>query len=131
MLDIRWVDSVKNWHSLDDSNLSYFDEIVEALYVSDEVLRGILKLINGIGSLYMQEGIAWIARQVNLTNGFSDIEIDSDLQFYIEITMRKYLSQHRQNIRIIKRRKAEFITVLNWLVEMESVIGYMIRDEIV
>ena len=130
LVDIPWPDEVTNWHSVKEENLIYFRDIVESFYMNEEVIRGVLKLMYGIGSNYFKQGVSLISRILELSEGLKNTEVKSDTVKYVELVVRKYASQCRGDIRTIQRKKEEFLVILNWLVGLESVVGYFIRDEI-
>lgn len=64
------------------------------------------------------------------SNGFEGIRISEYIVQYLEITVRKVVNQHINEIRRSANLKSGVITILNWLVKQESVLGYMLRDEL-
>lgn len=127
---IPWSEDATKWHSLNDDNLTYFSDIIESLYMNDEVLKGIIRLINGIGSSYFQQGISWISRILELSDGLKDTQVSHDTIINVELAVRKYVNRYRSIIRTVRRSKEELLVILNWLVAFESVVGYFVRDEI-
>lgn len=125
-----WNSAAVEWHSLSKMDMLYFKEIAEKLSYHPDVLWSMLKLVNGIGTVHFKVGISIVADMFRNSNGFDGISIIADVVQYLEITIRKFVNQHRSEIRRNTKIKSDVITILNWLVEHESVLGYMLRDDL-
>jgi len=126
----RWNSATVEWHSLNKMDMLYYKEITEKLSYHPDVLGSMLKLVNGIGIFHIKLCISIIADMFKKSNGFERIEIKEDIVQYLEFTIRKFVNQHRSEIRRSANLKSEVITILNWLVKQESVLGYMLRDDL-
>lgn len=125
-----WNSAVVEWHSLNKMDMLYYKEIAEKLSYHPDVLGSMLKLVNGIGTVHFKLGISIIADMIRKSNGFEGIGIKEDIVQYLEFTIRKFVNQHRGEIRRSANLKSYVITILNWLVKQESVLGYMLRDDL-
>lgn len=125
-----WNSATIEWHSLSKMDMLYYKEIAEKLSYHPDVLWSMLKHVNGIGTVHFKMGLSIIADMFRNSNGFDGISINADLVQYLEITIRKFVNQHRSEIRRITKIKSDVVTILNWLVEQESVLGYMLRDDL-
>lgn|GEM_PF-3917797 len=130
LADLEWNESAKEWHTLRDVDYLYFDDFVNQLPNYPAVLYSIARLIDGIGNRYFRKGITWISRIIVASNGFENIKIDSNTMFLIESVIRKYVLLYRDEIRRKRSQLEEVIIILNWLVNSGSVIGYMVREDI-
>lgn len=130
LADLEWNESAKEWHTLKDVDYLYFDDFVNQLPNYPAVLYSIARLIDGIGNRYFRKGITWISRIIVASNGFENIKIDSNTIFLIESVIRKYVLLYRDEIRRKRSQLEEVIIILNWLVNSGSVIGYMVREDI-
>lgn len=126
----RWNSAAVEWHSLNKMDMLYYKDIAEKLSYHPDVLGSMLKLVNGIGTVHFKFGISIIADMFRKSNGFEGIGIQEDIVQYLETTIRKFVNQHRSEIRRSANLKSDVITILNWLVEQESVLGYMLRDDL-
>ena len=125
-----WNSAAVEWHSLNKMDMLYYKEIAEKLSYHPDVLGSMLKLVNGIGTVHFKFGISIIADMFRKSNGFEGIGIKEDIVQYLEITIRKFVNQHRSEIRRSANLKSDVINILNWLVKQESVLGYMLRDDL-
>lgn len=125
-----WNSAAVEWHSLNKMDMLYYKEIAEKLSYHPDVLGSILKLVNGIATVHFKFGISIVADMFRKSNGFEGIGINDDIVQYLEITIRKFVNQHRSEIRRRVNLKSDVITILNWLVKQESVLGYMLRDDL-
>lgn len=125
-----WNSDAGEWHSLSKMDMLYFKEITEKLSYHPYVLWSMLKLVNGIGTVHFKLGMSIIADMFRNSNGFDGVSIEADIVQYLEITTRKFVNQYRSEIRRNIKIKSDVITILNWLVEQESTLGYMLRDDL-
>lgn len=130
LADLEWNESAKEWHTLKNADYLYFDGFVDQLPNYPAVLYSIARLIDGIGNRYFRKGITWISKIIASSNGFENIKIDSNTMFLIESVIRKYVLLYRDEIRRKRSQLEEVIIILNWLVNSGSVIGYMVREDI-
>ena len=108
----------------------YFDEFLDQIPNYPAILYSIVRLIDGIGSKYFRKGITWISKIIVASDGFENTKIDSNTIFLIESAIRKYVLLYRDEIRRKRSQLEEVIIILNWLVNSGSVIGYMVREDI-
>lgn len=130
LANLEWNESAKEWHTLKEDDYIYFDDFVEQIPNYPAVLFSIARLIDGIGNRYFRKGITWISKIISSSNGFENIEIDSNTMFLIEGIARNYILLYRDEIRRKSRQMEEVVIILNWLVNRGSVIGYMVRENI-
>lgn len=130
LADLEWNESAKEWHTLKDEDYLFFDDFIDQLPNYPAVLYSIACLIDGIGNRYFRKGITWISKIIIASNGFENIKIDSNTMFLVESVIRKYVLLYRDEIRRKRSLLEEVIIILNWLVNRGSVIGYMVREDI-
>lgn len=130
LANLEWSESAKEWHTLKDDDYIYYDDFVDYLPNYPAVLYSIVRLIDGIGNRYFRQGITWISKIITSSNGFENIVIDSNTMFLTESVVRKYVLLNRDEIRRKRGQLEEVIIILNWLVNRGSVIGYMVREDI-
>ncbi len=94
------------------------------------VLYSLSKVINSIGSNFLEDGILWISGILKKNDNLAKDELEVNTIFYIENIIRKYIFKNRQKIKTTKKIKEDVIIILNFLVERGSVTGYLLREDI-
>lgn len=121
-----WKKNAKEWHSLRMENKLFFLDISKRKY-SLSILYPFSKLLYGIGSIYRNEGIDWIYNIISI-NDFGII--DDNTKKYLEIILRAYIYENYSNICKTKMLKDKVIYILDFLINQNSVVAYMLRDNI-
>jgi len=93
-------------------------------------LYALAKLLNGIGSLYINDGIIWISDIIEKNKDLAKKELESNTIYYMENIVRIYTYKNRENIKKTISLKQEILIILNFLIEKGSVVGYMLREDI-
>lgn len=127
-----WKPEAKSWSALGVDQKFFFDELTNELGSSCRYLINLIDLVTGIGELYQEESIYWLARSIN--NYQDKISKHRDFKALIislESLLKKYVLRNKEKIRTTVRLKKAVTALLNFLVIQESMIGYMLRDEIV
>jgi hypothetical protein len=127
---VAWKENAKEWHALKDNNKKFFKEVSQRIGHCPSVLYAIAKLLNGIGSLYLEDGIIWISDIIGRNRDLLKNRIDKETIYYIENLLRKYIYYNREKIRKISDLKQRILIILDFLVEEGSVPGYMLREDI-
>ena len=126
-----WKDSVKEWHSFKDNDKYFFGEISNNIGHHPIVLYAISKLLNDIGSKYINEGIFWISTMVENNLNYDNERLESNAIYYIENIAKRYVYINRKKIRETKSIKDRLLLILKYLIDRESVVGYMLRESII
>ena len=126
---VLWNENAKGWHSLKISNKIFFKEISQKIGHCPSTLYALAKLLNGVGSLYIDDGIIWIANIIENNKNISKLETNTI--FYLESLVRKFIYKNRENIRKRKDLKEKILIILDFLVKEGSVVGYMLRESII
>lgn len=127
---ISWKKDAKDWRSFKHENSHFFNEISQALGHCPSALYAISKLLNDIGSTFINDGVNWISRMVKNNPELIDKELEVNTVYYLENLVRKYIHKNREDIRKSKEKKETVVTILNFLVKKESVVGYILREAI-
>ncbi|WP_456488974.1 AVAST type 4 anti-phage nuclease Avs4 [Caminibacter pacificus] len=123
--------NAKEWHSLKDKNFRFFEKILKKISHCSSVLYSIAKLLNGIGSPYLDKGIFWISYILkNNPNLKLESEIRNITIYYLEIIIRKYILNNRAIIKKNKSKKNDILIILNFLIQNGSALAYMLREKI-
>ena len=116
--------------TLKESNKIFFKRITENIGHCPSVLYSISKLLNSIGSIYLNDGVLWISKMLNENKNLWSDKLGKNTIYYIENLVKKYIFINREKIRITKQLKQEVLVILDFLIEKASVIGYMLRESI-
>lgn len=125
-----WKETTKNWHSLQESNKSFFHEVSLKIGNCSSTLYSISKLLNDIGSNYLDDGVIWIFNILDKNKTFNNDRLLENTVYYIESFIRKYIFINREKIKKTKSLKNKILVILDFLVAEGSVIGYMSRESV-
>ena len=127
---VSWRRTAKEWRSFKESDKKFFKEVSKNLGHCPTTLYSITKLLNGIGSCYLDDGILWVSIILK-NNDLMNKKLETNTIFYLENIVRKYILENREKIKRTKILKDEVLTILDFLIEKGSVVGYMLRESIV
>ena len=125
-----WNDRTTDWHTLKDNNRIFFGEVAKGMGHCSSTLYSISKLLNDIGSKYLNNGISWLSEILNDNNNLWTDKLETNTIYYLENLVRKYTFNNREEIRKNKKLKQEVLVILDFLVEKGSTVGYMLRENI-
>jgi hypothetical protein len=125
-----WKETAKEWHTLKDENKRFFKIMSEQIGHCPSALYAISKLLNDIGSPYLNDGVQWISNMLKNNQELYTKELVTNTIYYIENLARKYIYKNRENIRRTRQLKQEVIIILDFLIEKASVVGYLLRESI-
>jgi hypothetical protein len=125
-----WREEVREWHMLKLSNKMFFKKVTEEMGHCPSVLYAISRLLSNIGSVYLNDGILWISKMLNNNKNLWTDKLETDTTYYLENIVKKYIYVNREAIRKTKQLKQQVIVILDFLIEKGSVVGYMLRDNI-
>lgn len=125
-----WKKEATQWHTFKETDKRFFKKITEDIGHCPSVLYSISKLLNGIGSIYLDDGILWIYRMLNFNKNLWSDDLEDNTVYYLENIVKKYAYMNREKIRKTRQLKKEFLVILDFLIEKESVAGYMLREDI-
>lgn len=126
---LAWLDA-KEWHTLKEKEKLFYKKVAQDIGHCPAVLYSISKVLNDIGSNFLENGIFWVSdilqRNKNLFSG----ELEINTIFYIENIVRKYILVNRYKIKKYLKIKNNIVTILDFLIERGSVTGYLLREDI-
>jgi len=128
---IPWKETAKEWHSLKDSNKRFFKEISQKIGHCPSTLYALSKLLNDIGSSYIDDGVVWISNILEKNQDLANKKLEVNTIYYIENLIRKYIHNNREKIKKTNNLKRMVLIILNFLIKKGSVVGYMLRESIV
>ena len=127
---VPWNETAAEWHTLKDANKRFFKEMAQKTGHCPSGLYAISKLLNDVGSPYLNDGIFWVSYMLKNNPGLLDAELVNSTIYYIENLGRKYIYNNREVIRRENISKKEVLVILDFLIEKGSVVGYMLRESI-
>jgi hypothetical protein len=127
---IPWNETAKEWHTLKNREKKFLKEVFLKIGHCPSALLAAGKLLNEIGSTFIEDGIGWISEMINENPELFDNPLKTNTRYYMENLLKKYIFENRERIKRNQRTKDNLLTILNFLIEKESVIGYMLRESI-
>lgn len=125
-----WKETAREWHSLREREKAFFSKVAQELGHHPSVLYSISKILNDIGSTFIEDGIFWISGILERNPNYVTEKLDTNTIYYLENIVRKFITPDRQRIKRTKRIKDAVVTILNFLVERGSITGYLLREDI-
>jgi len=125
-----WRKGVKEWHTLKDRDKLFFKKVAEDIGHHPAVLYSISKVLNDIGSKFIEDGVFWISNILQKNESLLTEELEINTIYYIENFVRRYILKNRYKVKTSKQIKKQIMVILNFLVERGSVTGYLLREDI-
>lgn len=123
-----WKEDAKEWHTLKEKEKSFYKKVAEDIGHHPSVLYSLSKILNDIGSKFIEDGIVWISNILQKNENLSSEKLETNTIYYIENIVRRYILTNRQKIKITLQIKNQVIVILNFLIERGSVTGYLLRE---
>lgn len=120
----------QDWHSLKEENLYLYANASKDIGNIPAVLYSVVKVFNSIGTNFKDEGIDWIHTIVSNNILLQHDDLESDILYYLEKFLRKFVFINRQKIKEEIRLKNEIIPILDFMIERGSIHGYLLRESI-
>lgn len=128
---VLWNENVKEWHTLKSGNKMFFQEVSQKIGYCPSTLYALAKLLNGIGTSYIDDGIIWISNIIKDNKDILSQKLETDTIYYLESLVRRFIYNNREKIKRTKELKENVLTILDFLVKKGSVVGYMLRESII
>lgn len=125
-----WREDAKEWHTLKEREKLFFKKVVDDIGDHPSVLYSVSKILNDIGSKFIDDGIIWLSNALQKNTKYFSEKLETGTVYYIENIVRKFILTNRQKIKTKLQFKNQIITILNFLVECGSVTGYLLRENI-
>lgn len=126
--EVPWNEAATEWHTLKEKDKRFLKDISYKLGHCPSTLYSISKLLNDIGSSFLEDGILWISYILKNNSNLVNIKLEVNTIFYIEIIVRNYAFKNREIIKRTKEVKDSILVILNFLIMKGSVTGYMLRE---
>jgi len=125
-----WKETAKKWESLKDREKVFFKKVTEDMGNHPAVLYSISKLLNEIGSSFIDDGIVWLSSMLEKNKNLKTEDLEVNTVYYMENLVRGYAFHKRTEIKTNQELKKKMITILDFLIEKASVTAYLIREDI-
>lgn len=125
-----WGADQKEWNGLTLENKDFYEKCSRDLNNIPATLYSISRILNTIGSYFVNEGIYWIHNLISAGKIDKLGNLENDTVFYLEKYMRKFIYENKQLIKRDSRLKNIVIEILNWMIELASVHAYLLRESI-
>lgn len=126
----RWKETTTEWHSLQEDNLPFLHDISIKLGQCPSTLYSISKLLNDIGSNFLNDGVFWIVNILNKNKTYKKNRMHDNTIYYMEHLIRKYIFMNKEKIKKTITLKNKVLVILDFLVAEGSVVGYMLRESV-
>jgi hypothetical protein len=125
-----WKKNIKEWHTLKEREKDFYKRISEDLGHHPSVLYSISKILNDIGSSFIDDGIVWLSNILQNNPQYTSIELETNTLYYFENIMRRFILINRQKIKTTLILRDQVIIILNFLFEKGSTAGFLLREDI-
>lgn len=126
----HWKETTTDWHAFKDSDSRFFVEITKNIGHCPSTLYALAKSLNNVASRYLNPGIAWLSGMLTRNKKLWTAKLETNTLYYLESLVRKYFYKERERIRRTRQLKEEVLVILDFLVEKGSVVGYILRENI-
>lgn len=127
---IPWKETATDWHTFKDSNGRFFADVTKNIGHCPSTLYALAKSFNKIADRFLNPGISWLSGMLTRNKNLWTEKLETDTLYYLESMVRKYIYRERERIRRTRQLKAETLVILDFLVEKGSVVGYILRENI-
>ncbi len=87
----------------------FFQEVSQKIGYCPSTLYALAKLLNGIGTSYIDDGIIWISNIIKDNKDILNQELETDTIYYLESLVRRFIYNNREKNKKNKRVKRECI----------------------
>ena len=122
-----WPPGTTEWHSIRGKERLFYDKVVSKMGHASVVLYSIAKVLNDVGSQFALDGVTWLSSMI-IANKY--IELERYTIEYIEKFIRHFILIKRQNVKRDKVLRDKVICILDFLFEKGSIIGFLLREDI-
>lgn len=126
-----WKKDIKQWELVSSEDIDFWERCCKTFSYHKATLLGIGYFINHIGfEVARDKAITWIYEIVNNQEHLWKVELLTNTIYYLESYMKTYCDYYMKEIKIDFNLKKKVFKILDFMVEKESAIGFMIRDEL-
>lgn len=125
-----WKENAENWHVINKQNLKLFENASRDLGHCSSTLYSISKFLNDIGSEFLDDGVNWVSYMLINKNNLWNTKLEVNTIYYIENFIKKFIYKNREKIKRDPGLKEKILIILEFLIKKGSVVGYMLRENI-
>lgn len=125
-----WQEGITEWHSLKKENLYLYANASLEIGHIPAVLYSTVRVLNTIGSHFIDDGINWIYNIVSKNPSLSLDDLEANSLFYLEKLMRRFIYSNKYKIKQEARLKSKIISILDFMIERGSAHAYHQREMI-
>lgn len=125
-----WKKAARKWDSLKDRERAFFRKAADDMGDHPAVLYSLVKLLNEIGSNFIDDGILWISDILEKNPNYATEELEVNTIYYLENAVRRFVLTNRHKARTTPALKKRVLTILDFLIEKGSVVAYLTREDI-
>jgi len=125
-----WRKGASEWHSLTDKEKVFFSKAAKDLGKNPATLYSFGRILNGIGSRYLDDGIVWINEMIKNNANLKTDGLETNTIYYLENVIRKFALSKRHKIKTTPSLKAQVMLILDYLINKGSITAYLIRQDI-
>ncbi|MFY9620584.1 MAG: hypothetical protein WAQ99_12315 [Pyrinomonadaceae bacterium] len=125
-----WKETAKEWHTLKEREKIFFQNVARDMGNDPAVLYSLAKVLNEIGATFFDDGIFWISGVLKNNPELKTAKLEVNTEYYLENLVRKYTLLKRMAIKSSLQVKNQILVVLNFLVDKGSVVGYLLREDL-
>lgn len=127
-----WKEKITSWHSLREDCILFYKASVIRMGAHPAVLYSIGRILNGIGAkVFFESGVEWLSDIISNNPQLRQASLPINTVYYIEEYMYRYVYQHLYSFKSNPLRKREVLNVLNFLVDVGSSFGFLLREDII
>lgn len=104
-----WKKDIKEWRSLKVREKAFFKRVAKEIGDHPAALYSLAKLLNEIGSGFVEDGISWISGIIERTPELDSRELEVNTVYYLENLVRGYLLQNRHKVRTTPQIQHQFL----------------------
>jgi hypothetical protein len=127
LLACDWNNGVTEWHTLKMGNKYFFEKIVKNIGCYPSVLDAIVKLLNGVGSIFIDDGLFWINDIISRSPN-NELETNKN---YLEKFISKFICSNKKKIKENYQIRDKVLNILNFLIEKSSTEAYLLRENLI
>lgn len=126
-----WTKDIKKWELVTNKDIDFWERCCRAFGYHKATLLGVGYFINHIGfEIAREKAITWIYEIISNQEHLWKVELLTNTIYYLENYMKIYCDYYMKEIKTDFNTKKKVIKVLDFMVEKESSIGFMLRDEL-
>lgn len=125
-----WNDTAKEWHTLKPKDATFFKRVCDEMGGYPAVLYSISKLLNEVGTPFLNEGIHWIADMISSHKNLANEEVHPNTIYYLNLIARRFVYLNRTKIKSNRMLRNKVLVLLDYLFAKGSVSGYLLREEV-